>query len=91
MVLEVVSTTSERKDTMTLRDLYWRAGIPEYWLVDARGEEPAFAILRHGARGYAATRPQAGGWLRSRVFGRSFRFSQRPGPLGHPQYSVEVR
>jgi Uma2 family endonuclease len=91
MVLEVVSETSVRKDTETLRDLYWKAGIPEYWLVDVRGDEPVFTILRHTARGYAATRHQAGGWLRSAVFDRSFRLTQRPGPLGHPQYTVEVR
>src|SRR5262249_757715 len=33
MVLEVVSERSVRKDTETLRELYWKAGIPEYWLV----------------------------------------------------------
>jgi Uma2 family endonuclease len=91
MVLEVVSTTSVRKDTGTLRDLYWRAGIPEYWLVDARGDRPEFTILRRTARGYSATRQQAGGWLRSVVFGRSFRLTQRAGPLGNPRYAVEVR
>jgi Uma2 family endonuclease len=91
MVLEVVSETSVRKDTETLRDLYWKAGISEYWLVDARGDELVFTILRHTARGYTATRHQAGGWLRSAVFDRSFRLTQKAGPLGHPQYSVEVR
>lgn len=59
MVLEVVSAASVRKDTETLRDLYWRAGISEYWLVDARGEDPVFTILRYTVRGYAATRQQA--------------------------------
>lgn len=91
MVVEVVSATSLRKDTETLRVLYWKAGISEYWLVDARGEVPVFTLLRHTARGYAATRPQAQGWLRSAVFGRSFRLRQQPGPLGHPQYTVDVR
>jgi Uma2 family endonuclease len=91
MVLEVVSATSLRKDTETLRELYWKAGIPEYWLVDARGDAPAFALLRHAARGYTATRPRAHGWLRSAVFGRAFRLRQHPGPLGHPQYIVDVR
>jgi Uma2 family endonuclease len=91
MVLEVVSTTSIRKDTEILRDLYWRAGIPEYWLVDARGARPFFSILRHTARGYTATRLQTDGWLRSAVFGRSFRLLQGTDALGHPQYTVEVR
>jgi Uma2 family endonuclease len=37
MVLEIVSKTSMRKDTATLRERYGRAGVREYWLVDARG------------------------------------------------------
>src|SRR5438034_8705720 len=38
MVLEVVSESSVAKDNDTLRQAYWEAGIPEYWLVDARGD-----------------------------------------------------
>jgi Uma2 family endonuclease len=91
MVLEVVSASSVRKDTETLRELYRRAGIPEYWLVDVRGGKPVFDLLHLTSRGYTATRRQAGGWLRSAVFGRSFRLTQQTDPLGHPQYVVEVR
>src|SRR5262249_3431070 len=36
MALEVVSTYSVRKDRVVLRNLYWRAKIAEYWLVDVR-------------------------------------------------------
>ena len=46
MVLEVVSDSSERKDTVDLRERYWDAEIPEYWLIDPRGEELRFDILR---------------------------------------------
>lgn len=90
MVLEVVSDTSVRKDTQVLRQLYWAAEITEYWLVDAREEAARFDILRHGKRGYTATRSQDG-WLRSGVFGRSFRLTQEADPLGHPRYTLEVR
>ena len=34
MTLEVVSSSSVRKDTVDLRDRYYKAGILEYWLVD---------------------------------------------------------
>jgi len=44
MVLEVVSASSVVKDTETLLQLYWQAGIPEYWLVDARGEALEFTV-----------------------------------------------
>jgi Uma2 family endonuclease len=90
MVLEVVSTHSVRKDTKVLWRRYWQAGIPEYWLVDARGKSPRFELLRHRPRGYIATRSQ-GGWLPSKVFGRSFRLTQQTDPLGHPQYTLAVQ
>jgi Uma2 family endonuclease len=90
MVLEVVSATSVRKDTEILRDLYWRAGIPEYWLVDARKYPLRFEILRHTPEGYVAVESH-GGWLRSEVFGRAFLLTQQTDPLGHPEYTLAVR
>jgi Uma2 family endonuclease len=90
MVLEVVSNKSVQKDTKVLRELYWAAEIPEYWLVDARKGVARFDILRRGKRSYTAARAQEG-WLRSGVFGRSFRLTQQADPLGHPRYTLEVR
>src|SRR6266404_6247217 len=40
MTLEVVSTSSVKKDLELLMDLYWQAGIQEYWLIDSRDEHP---------------------------------------------------
>lgn len=90
MVLEVVSRGSVRKDTVLLRRAYWKAGIPEYWLVDARAEPLSFRILRHTARGYVFTRAQQG-WHRSTVFDKAFRLRRQAGALGHPDYVLEVR
>jgi Uma2 family endonuclease len=90
MVLEVVSASSEEKDTVVLRDLYWRAGVKEYWLVDPRGDDLAFDILRHGAKGYATARKQ-GGWLKSAVFGRSFRLTREVDRTGLPACTLAVR
>jgi hypothetical protein len=90
MVLEVVSDSSVRKDTVRLRQLYWEAGIREYWLVDARHEPLAFDILRHTPKGYVSTRKQAG-WLKSAVFGKSFRLTRQTDALGHPVYTLEMR
>jgi Uma2 family endonuclease len=90
MVLEVVSPGSLQKDTVLLRDLYWQAEIPEYWLVDARDERLDFSILRHTERGYVNSRKMAG-WLKSGVFGQSFRLSSRNDPLGYPEYTLDVR
>ena len=90
MVLEVVSASLVEKDTETLPDLYWRAGVPEYWLVDARTDRLEFDIFRHEPAGYAAVRKQAG-WLKSRVFGQSFRLARQLDDAGNPEYSLAAR
>lgn len=90
MVLEIVSASSVHKDTVLLRDLYWEAGIAEYWLVDVRGARVSFDIFRHTARGYVAARKQ-GGWVKSAVFNKAFRLTRQTGPDGNPEYSLEVR
>jgi Uma2 family endonuclease len=90
VVLEVVSQSSVHRDQVTLRDLYWKAGIVEYWLVDARGDRPQFEILKHTPRGYVAARKQAG-WIKSEVFGRGFRLSRDVDELGHPEFALSVR
>lgn len=90
MVLEIVSQGSVEKDTEVLRELYWKAGIPEYWLVDAREERLLFDILRYTPKGYVAIRKQ-GGWLKSAVFGKSFKLVRGIDALGHPEFTLEVR
>ncbi len=89
-VLELVSTSSVVKDYKRLRELYWRAGIREYWIVDARPERPSFDILRHTANGYTATRKQ-GGWVKSAVFGKSFRLTRKTDEQGNPEYELAVK
>ena len=90
MVLEVVSDGSVHKDTRQLRQDYWVAGIREYWLVDARSELLVFDILRYASKGYRTT-PKKDGWLKSNVFGKSFRLTCRTNALGYPEYMLEVR
>src|SRR6266478_713623 len=50
VVIEVVSPSSEDKDTEWLQKYYWEAGIPEYWLIDARRSPLTFDIFRHSTR-----------------------------------------
>jgi len=90
MVLEVVSDSTVQKDNQILRDLYWRAGIPEFWLMDARGESLVFDILRHASKGYTAQR-KPGGWVKSSVFGKAFQLRQQRGRLGHPKFTLAVK
>lgn len=90
MVLEVVSETSVEKDLDELFQRYWRARIAEYWIVDVRGGTPRFEINRRGPSKYGAARPQDG-WVRSRVFQKSFRLVRivRPGKLS--RFRLETR
>jgi Uma2 family endonuclease len=90
-VLEIVSRSSFHKDTVVLRRNYFRAGIPEYWLIDAMDdEEITFQILTRGRRGYVAVHPR-GGWLKSPVFGRSFRLERRRNRAGRWNYQLQVK
>lgn len=90
MVLEVVGYNSVRKDTQQLRRCYWLAGIREYWLVDARPDPLIFSILRHTPKGYRTT-PKKAGWMKSAVFGKSFRLTCRTKESEDPEYTLEVR
>ena len=90
LVIEVVSDSSEYKDTEWLMANYWNAEVNEYWVIDAREEPLRFTIYRRGDRGFVAVR-RAEGWNRSPVLGRSFRFTQGPEDLGHPTYRFEMR
>ncbi len=90
MVLEIVSKASEHKDFMVLREGYFLAGISEYWLVDARTSPPAFDILSRGPKGFVNTRKH-GGWVKSAVFGNSFRLVEGKNRSGYPVYTLEVK
>jgi Uma2 family endonuclease len=89
-VMEIISNTSVRKDTRRLRETYHRAGIPEYWLIDARGEEIDFQILGYTPAEYVRA-PGRGGWQRSIVFGRMFRLQRRRGRLDYWRYTLQIR
>ena len=90
MVLEVVSSSSVEKDKVTLKELYWEAGISEYWLVDARKDRLEFDIFRCAAKGYSAARKK-GGWLKSNVFGKSFRLTRQMDDMGNPEFTLETK
>ena len=89
-VMEIISPSSERKDLKDLRDRYHRAGIAEYWLIDARGDKIRFRILVHQAAGYVE-QSAARGWIKSKVFGHLFRFKKLKDRLGTWSYRLEVK
>jgi Uma2 family endonuclease len=90
MVLEVVSRSSVGKDTERLMGRYHDAGVFEYWVIDARDEDaPTFTIYRRAAKEFVAVR-KSRGWLKSPVFGKSFRLV-RTEQFGMTDYVLEVR
>ncbi|MCB9883204.1 MAG: Uma2 family endonuclease [Planctomycetes bacterium] len=89
-VLEVVSRSSVRKDTVRLRHAYWEAGVREYWVVNAYEEPLRFDVLIHSDDGYVPAE-RGGEWRRSRVFDRWFRIVMGEDRVGRPRYTVDVR
>jgi Uma2 family endonuclease len=87
LVVEIVSDSSQKKDLVTLRDHYYAAGVPEYWLIDARGDTVRFQILSRTDQSYEAavegTEPQP-----SRVLGRAFRIERARNRAGRWDYRL---
>ena len=78
------------KDTKQLPSAYYRAGIREYWIVDARSDPLRFRVLVRGARRFSSVSP-ARGWLRSQVFGHAFRLERRRDRVGGWRYTLHVK
>jgi Uma2 family endonuclease len=91
MVLEVVSPSTVRKDTVELLELYYLAGIAEYWLVDARNDPLRFDVFRRGASAFEKTASSEDSWVHSDVFARSFRLIKSKDEVGDPRFALEVR
>ena len=88
-VMEVISPGSEKKD-QRLKAAYHKAGIPELWLIDARGSKVIFSILSHHPGKYQPTSRKRG-WQQSHVFGRWFRLRRQKGLLDLWEYHLEVK
>jgi len=82
LIVEIVSDSSQTKDTQRLPAAYYRAGVPEFWLIDARGEELFFQIHRPGASAYEPAPRDAEGFQQSAVFATWFRLTRRRNDRG---------
>lgn len=88
---EVVSRSSTHKDKVILVDLYYRANVTEYWLIDARKPTIDFQILARGASAFVETPADAEGFVFSKVLHASFRMTRERDPVGGWHYSLEWR
>ena len=73
MIVEIVSDASVSKDTRRLPEAYFRAGVGEFWLADARGKELVFQIHHRGESGFEPVAPDSDGFQPSSVFVSRFR------------------
>lgn len=89
-VLEVVSASSPIKDLIERKQAYFAAGIPEYWIVDARQQELEFLILLRSADGYVVAE-RGDGWFHSTIFEQDFRLHRQRDEFGFWNYEVEQR
>ncbi len=91
IVIEVISKSSELKDSEWLMAAYFDAGIQEYWFVDTREEdEIVFNIFKRNKKEFHETR-KLHGWVKSSVLGKAFRLIQSEDIGGNPEYTLEVR
>ena len=90
LVVEVVSRSSEEVDTEWLMSAYHNAGIPEYWVIDARKGDIRFDIYLRRMKEFTAVR-RSGGWLKSAAFGKSFRLMRTEMENGYPRFKLEIR
>jgi Uma2 family endonuclease len=88
LVIEIISDTSVRKDTVVLPDLYLAAEVQEYWLIDARRKKIGFQLFTRGRRRFTAAKPDNAGYLRSGVLKGSFRLIRKKDPIGGSQYRL---
>jgi Uma2 family endonuclease len=82
LVVEVVSKSSVAKDTRRLPAAYFKAGVREFWLADARRGPLVFHIHQRGQSAFEPVEPDAEGLQRSSVFDCAFRLDGQCDPEG---------
>ncbi len=89
-VMEIVSPSTKRKDKILLRKAYFDAGVGEYWLIDALGDEIEFQILIPGDAEYVPVGAQES-WLASPTFGKSFKLERTTDEDGFLEYTLHMK
>lgn len=87
LVVEIVSDASFAKDTRVLPRRYYAAGIPEFWLVDARTEPLTFQIFEPAPAEYRAARTEDQ-WQFSSVLQQWYRLVRQIDRRGRPHFTL---
>jgi Uma2 family endonuclease len=91
LIVEIVSDSSVVKDTQRLPPAYYRAGVRECWLIDARGEQLVFQIQRRGANSFEATLVDDNGCQYSEVLNCRVRLDRQRHRRGHWVYCLRLQ
>ena len=83
LIVEIVSDSSVTKDTQRLPAAYAVAGVPEFWLADARKEPVVFQIHHLIDGAYSVAAADAEGYVRSNVLACRFRLDAQRDARGH--------
>ncbi|MBI3268524.1 MAG: Uma2 family endonuclease [Planctomycetes bacterium] len=79
------------KDYKRLRERYPRAGVREYWIVDARGAKPTLFVLANRPEGYAEVAVDSDGFAPSPVLGLAVRLVRLPPRANLVRYRLDSR
>ena len=88
LIVEIVSDSSVTKDTQRLPAAYALAGVPEFWLADARREPVVFRIHHLVEGTYGLAEADAEGYVRSNVFDCRFRLDATRDARGHWKFGL---
>lgn len=88
LVVEVVSDSTVRKDTIRLPASYYAAGVGEFWLADGRGKDLTFIIHTRGASAFEPIGADDQGFQKSELLGMAFRLDRAQDELGAWQYDL---
>jgi Uma2 family endonuclease len=90
LVVEIISRSSVTKDTVTLKQRYAQAGIPEYWLIDCRGRNVRFDVLSLRKTTYRKVPRSAEGVSHSPLFGVDVQLTRKKSPINTWQYRLQM-
>jgi Uma2 family endonuclease len=88
LIVEIVSDSSVKKDTERLPSAYYRAGVREFWLIDARSQQLFFQIHHRGSRSFDAVPVRSDGFQRSDVLDLSCQLDRHRHSRGHWVYQL---
>jgi Uma2 family endonuclease len=91
LVAEIVSDSSVIKDTQRLPEAYFEAGVKEFWLVDARGDELIFRLQRRGANSFLAAPIDDDGYQFSQVLDAWYQLERHEDSQGFWRYRLRMK